>query len=294
VLCPLLGKIRNVKEDSKKLEGWIVNKSRFVPALLLILGPVGSVASPLALGSLATNNVAIFGYDKAALGGSILDSASTVVNVSGNAVSPSVQSGGLTYGGSFGAVTSGSVLTNAESDFASLLTQLGPPQTYTPLTITSGAVNNFSTPGFYALSTSSLGANTVINITAPGQYVFEAVGLTMSGVTVNAKSSSLSSDNVFWYDPSGVVSISNSNVFGDIVQAGAGNSVLQTSAGSTDTLTGRFLSGGFFTTVRSSQNSTLNIVNQGSGVSPAPEPSTFAFLSLGLGLGLVSLRRRKA
>jgi hypothetical protein len=268
-----------------------VSKSKLLPALLLILGPAGAYASPLNLGSLATNHVAIFGYDSAALGGSILDSASTVVNVTGNAVSPSVQ-GSLTFNGGFGAVTSGGVLTSAEADFASLLTQLGSPQTYTPLTIVSGGVNNFSTPGFYALSTNNLGANTVINITAPGQYVFEAVGLTMSGVTVNAKSSALSSDNVFWYDPSGVVSISNSNVFGDVVQAGASNSVLQTSSGNTDTLTGRFLSGGFFTTVRSSQNSTLNIINQGTGVSPAPEPATFALLSFGLAAGIVARKRR--
>jgi hypothetical protein len=190
------------------------------------------------------------------------------------------------------AVTSGTELTNAESDFASLLSQLG-ALSFTPITINSGVVNNISTPGNYSFGTGTLNPGTVINIniSGPGQYVFESTSaVNWSGVTINAVG--LSSDNVFWYVPTAETQINNSAVFGDVVQASGGNSILEATSGGTGNLTGRFLSGGFFTSLIATQGSSQT-VNGLAGLTSVPEPSTFDFLALGLGLGAFFVRRMR-
>jgi hypothetical protein len=271
-------------------------KKLLILTLSLGIGPVLSFGSIINLGTIATNHIAVLGYDAAAFSGSVLVNVldTSHFNVTGDVVGSSVGSGINFVSGS--AVTSGAEFNNAKTDFASVISQLT-ALAYTPLSITSGAVNTFSTPGNYLLSTGVLGAGTVINITTAGQYNFKVAGnLTLSGgVIINGKSSSLSSDDVFWFVPTGVVSITNSTVFGDVVQAGASNDLLQDSAGLSGKLTGRFLSGGFFTTLQVSQNSTENIISQGFGVStaPVPEPSTLAFLSIGLGLSAIAFLKRK-
>jgi hypothetical protein len=270
---------------------------KYLVLFVFALGPISSFASVINLNTIATNHIAVLGYDAAATGGSVLVNVldTSHFNVTGDVVAAAVGSG-ITYS-SGSAVTSGAEFNNAKTDLASVISQLT-ALIYTPLTVTSGAVNTFSAPGNYILSTGVLGSGTVINITTPGQYNFKIAGnLTLSaGVTINAKSASLSSDDIFWFVPTGVVSITNSTVFGDVVQAGASNDVLQTAGGLSGKLTGRFLSGGFFTTLQASQNSTETIIGQGFGVSAGsvPEPSTFGLLSFGLGLGAMVIRKRRA
>ncbi len=260
-------------------------KFAFLTAVLV--APVHSFGAPITLGSLASKNIAVLGFSSAFSTGNVLVTVTggSTFSVSGDVVSPSVGSG-LTYT-TGSAVTSGTELTNAEADFASLLSQLG-ALSFSALTITPGAVNNISTPGNYTLSTATLGAGTVINITTPGQYVFNSGGnLSLTGVTINGLGAG-PSDNVFWYLPSGVFNITNSKVYGDVVQAGAGNGVLQTSGGGSGSITGRLLSGGFNTSLTAVQNSVASI-----GAAAVPEPSEFGIISLALGYLAFAVRRRK-
>jgi hypothetical protein len=271
-----------------------VQKSRVLWAGILVLCPVGVFASTINLGSIATSNIAVLGYDSGFPTSStvlVTKDGTSHINVSGDVVSNSVGSG-LTFS-TGSAVTSGSELTNAQAAFTSVVTQLN-GLVYTAATITAGTTNTFSTPGNYILSTGVLNSgHTIINITAPGQYNFKVAGnITWSNVTINALSSSLSSDDIFWYDSGGAVSITGSAVFGDVVQAGASNDIIQDASGLSGSLTGRFLSGGFDTSLTAVQGSTETINNHGFGTAVAPEPSTFVFLSLGLVLGLPALRRR--
>jgi hypothetical protein len=266
-------------------------KTILVRMLPSFLGTIPSFGSPITLGSLATENIAVLGFDSAfATTNSVPVTVSGAnFTVSGDLVSPTVGSG-LTFA-TGSAVTSGAELINAESDFASLLGQLG-ALSYTPITINSGVVNNISTPGNYSFTTGTLNPGTVINITGPGQYIFDSVNAVhWSGVTINAVG--LSSDNVFWYVPTAQTQINNSSAFGDVVQAGGGNSLLEATAGGTGHLTGRFLSGGFFTSLTATQGSTQT-VNSLAGLISVPEPATLGLLALGFGFAAFVRRMRRA
>jgi hypothetical protein len=268
-----------------------MKKPTLVRMLPLFLGAIPSFAAPITLGSLASKNIAVLGFDSAFPTTSSVPVTVSGANftVSGDVVSPSVGSGLTFTTGS--AVTSGTELTNAESDFASLLSQLG-ALSFIPIIINSGVVNNISTPGNYSFGTGTLNPGTVINISGPGQYVFESTSaVNWSGVTINAVG--LSSDSVFWYVPTAQTQINNSSVFGDVVQASGGNSILEATAGGTGNLTGRFLSGGFFTSLTATQGS-AQTVNSTAGLLSVPEPATFGFLALGLGFGAFVRRMRRA
>ena len=275
-----------------------MKKSRFVVlvSLAVCTVPMGCFASTINLGSIATNNIAVFGFDSPLTSSSVLvtNIQSSHINITGDVVSPVVSNAAGLHYNSGSTVTSGTELTNAETAFASVISQLA-LLSYSSLTITSGVTNNLSTPGDYLIN-GVLGAGTVINITAPGKYNFKTTGnLTLTSVTINALNSGLSSDDIFWYT-TGVASITNSTVFGDVVQSGASNDLLQTSGGLTGNLTGRFLSGGFFTSLTAAQASTLNINNHGNGVGggpTVPEPTTFAFFAIGLGMTGLSLKVRR-
>jgi hypothetical protein len=268
-----------------------MKKSIFAVWMPIFLGVLPSFGAPINLGSIATKNIAVLGWDSAApTTSSVLVTASGAnFTVSGDVVSNSVQSGLTFTTGS--AVTSGTELTNAEADFTSMLTQLG-ALIYTPVTMTSGGVNNFNVPGNYSFGTGTLATGTVINITGPGQYVFDSTSsINWNGVTVNA--TGVSNDNVFFYVPTGQTQINNSSVFGDVVQKSAGASILEATAAGTGSLTGRFLSGGFNTSLIATAGAKQS-VNAIAGLTVVPEPSTFGLFGLGLGFVAFASRKRKA
>jgi PEP-CTERM motif len=262
----------------------------FLLPLGLALACGTASAGPISLGSIVTNNIAVLGFDpsfSSSTSVNVTNAGGSTINVTGNVVSPSVTGGsGLTFTAGSQTFTSGPVLTNAETDLQSVVSQLG-ALSYSTLTLTSGATNIISTPGNYTIN-GVLGAGTVIDLTGSGQYVFKTSGnLTLTSVTINGNAG-LSSDNVFWFTP-GTVNITNSKVFGDVVQSSGANNVLQASTGLTGSLTGRFLSEAFTTGLTAAQASTLNINDF---QADAPEPSTLALISLGL-IGLATgLRRR--
>ena len=260
---------------------------------VLLLAPASAFGSIITLGSIATNNIAVLGYDSSFAGSTSIavTNSSSHINVSGDVVSPNITgSSGLNFS-SGSTVTSGAVLTNAESDLASVVSQLN-ALSYTSLTITSGTTNVISTPGYYTI-TGTLGAGTIIDLTGTGQYVFKTTGTTrldLTNVTVNANAG-LSSDNVFWYT-TGNVDIKGGSIFGDVVLGSSSNPVLEAATGETPTgLTGRLLSEGYTTSIEAVQGATLNIDSFQAATS-TPEPATFAFVFLGLG-GIAALRRRR-
>jgi len=246
-----------------------------------------SYASMISLGSIATNNIAVLGYSPASPSTTnitVTTSGGGQINVAGNVVSPIINNpSGLNLLDGGTTITSGSVLSSAVSALNSAITQLN-TQTYTPLTLTSGAVNVI-TPGTYMISTGTLGAGTVIDLNGNGQYIFETPGataLSLNGVMVNAPG--LTSDEVFWYT-NGAATITNSNVFGDVIQDYTANTTLQTANSITGTLDGRLLSEGLTTNLVALTGSTLNI--------NTPEPASLAFVFLGLsGFALAARRRR--
>jgi hypothetical protein len=266
-----------------------MKKSRFVFTLpisfLLLCGP--SLAGTISLGSIITDNVAVLGYDSAFASSTsiaVSNIGGSQINLTGNLVSPNVT----------GASGSAPTITE-ENDLASVVTQLK-ALVYTTLTLTSGGVNNIA-PGDYLMSTGTLGAGTVINLTGNGTYVFAtaatpapAASLNLTNVTVNANSS-LSSDDVFWFTQ-GNFNITGGSIFGDVVLGSGSNPVFQAAPGDTPAaLTGRILSEGFTTSLKAVNGGVLNI-NGFQAASSVPEPATFAFVFLGLG-GLAALRRRR-
>ncbi|HLK65566.1 MAG TPA: PEP-CTERM sorting domain-containing protein [Bryobacteraceae bacterium] len=266
-------------------------------SFLVLVTPIASFASPISLGAIATDNVAIFG-----VGGVFFNNDGTAhMNVTGDIVGASI-SGTLPHFVSGSAVsgTGTAEYIAVHTAFNSVLTQLG-ALTFTPITVTSGTVGTphvttLSTPGDYSFNGTL--SNAVIDLTGAGPYYFDlTTAFNWTNVTINAQNGSLTSDSVIWYAPTatGVVNIVNSNVFGDVVQQNTGNNNIQsTNTNGTESFTGRVLSNaGGFTEFSLTHNSTENLIDAGLGASLAPEPSTFAFLTLGLGVGFVALRRRK-
>ncbi|HTX38445.1 MAG TPA: PEP-CTERM sorting domain-containing protein [Bryobacteraceae bacterium] len=266
--------------------------SRLAAFLPLMLACGTAFASTITLGSIATNDIAVFGFDSGFPSTSSVNvvNSGSHIDVTGNVVSPVVtNAAGLTFTAGSGTATP---TTTEENDLASVVTQLN-ALSYTSDTITSGATNVISTPGDYTIN-GVLGANTVIDLTGPGPYVFKTSGnLDLTNVTINDENASLSSDDVFWYT-TGTVDIENSKVFGDVVQASGANNILETaSAGGTlsGSLTGRFLSEGFTTGLTAVQASTLTINAFQAG--DTPEPTTFALVFLGFAGLAAKVRRRR-
>ena len=266
------------------MKSWLAALSLFTA-----LGCGSLMASSINLGTIASNNIAVLGYDSAQPTSSsvIVTNTGSTINVTGNVISPVITgASGLNFTAGSG---TGTPTTQEETDLANAVTALN-ALTYTSLTISTGV--NMIAPGDYTIN-GTIGSTMTIDLTGSGQYVFKTTGsLNFTNVTINGNSS-LSSDDVFWYT-TGQATITNSQVFGDVVQASASNALLRAaSSGGTlsGTLTGRFLSEGFDTSLTAAQGATLNI-NDFQAASAAPEPATFAFVFAGLAcLGTVRLRR---
>jgi PEP-CTERM motif len=269
-----------------------MRKSRFLFTLplMVLMAASSAFASTITLGSIATNNIVVLGYNPSDASNTniTVNDAGGHINVGGNVASPTINNAaGLTFVNGGTTITSGSELTNAENDLASTIHQLGIQTGFTSLTFTSGAVNVVSTPGNYMIN-GVLGPGTVIDLTGNGQYIFETSGssnLNFTSVTINDENAGLKPDEVFWYT-TGQTTITNSTVYGDIVQNFTANTTLQTTTNSvTGTLIGRLLSQGDTTFLNALNGSTLNI--------DVPEPASLTFVFLGLGSLVAALRRRR-